>query len=373
MAKEKTPKPLEQFVEERAEAKFEEHKVFTRRIRVLQAALKAEEEKVAAARADAAETEKALSLYDREYGDRPEWLLPPKDPKPGRATLLGVLSDIHTGEVVRPAEMADYNKFDLRICEVRLERFFQRAIEMADSWSGYRYDGAVLGMPGDKISGRIHDELRQTDELSPYESVLWLVPRISAGVDLWLKRFKRVHCPASPGNHGRDDPKPRYKGRAAHNLDTLIVRLVAQQFKGREGVTFDVPDSIDTTFDIYDWRFSMEHGEEFQKTFSGSPEIGSLGPVKRGTMRKLTQSHAEGKPFKYLLVGHFHQYVSAASQGFVMNGSVKGFDEYARGRKFKPEPPQQALMAVTPENGIVTQAPVILLDSRYGDRKAEQW
>ena len=77
-------------------------------------------------------------------------------------------------------------------------------------------------------------------------------------------------------------------------------------------------------------------------------------------MRKQTQMQAEGKPFDYLLLGHFHQYVPAASQGFIANGCLKGFDEYARGRKFKPEPPQQAIFIVDPEHGVSLQAPLFV-------------
>ena len=70
----------------------------------------------------------------------------------------------------------------------------------------------------------------------------------------------------------------------------------------------------------------------------------------------------------YSLVGHFHQYVPAASQGFVMNGSLKGYDEYARGWSFTPEPPQQALMVVTPEFGITQNVAV-----RVSKRSEEGW
>ena len=89
--------------------------------------------------------------------------------------------------------------------------------------------------------------------------------------------------------------------------------------------------------------------------------------MKRGTLRKLSQKATEGKPFDYLLISHFHQYIPADTQGFIANGSLKGYDEYARGLKFKPEKPKQALFVVTPEYGITTQMPVFVSD------KSEKW
>ena len=51
-----------------------------------------------------------------------------------------------------------------------------------------------------------------------------------------------------------------------------------------------------------------------------------------------------------------------------MGGSLKGYDEYAHGRRFRPEVAQQALWITTPENGPTMSMPVIVQN-----RKAEGW
>lgn len=363
---------LGEFADEQAAAKFAEHEAIVRKygaqIRGLKSELSSEREKVVTAEAELGAAEKALSFYKRQYDERPEWLLPPKEPKPGRATIIPLLSDVHTGEVVRPAEMGDYNKYDLRICELRLQRFFRGVIEQARSWSAFRYDGCFLAMPGDFLSGDIHDELTQTNECSSDEAVFWVVPRISEGIDLLRKEFKHVHVASAPGNHPRDSKIPRYKKRSAHNADTLIARLVAREFSKVEGVTFEIPESLDANVRVYRFDFSLEHGDELIKTFSGSAEIGFLGPLVRGTNRKRNAYATEGKGLDYALWGHGHQLIPVPSRGFIANGSVKGYDEYARGKKFRPEPAQQALMVCVPDFGITTQTPVILTD-----RAAEAW
>lgn len=354
--------------EVRAEAALE-RKVLSAEARAATAAREAKAAKlqVAVIEEDLARTREALGLYQRGFESNPAWLEKPTDTRVHHGTLVTFLSDVHAGEVVNPEEMDGFNAYNLAICEKRLKRYFERTIVVAKSYlAGVQYDGIVLALGGDMVSGDIHDELEQTNEVSTYESVEFLVPRLIAGIELLAGEFGKVHVVSAPGNHGRDSKKPRHKGRSAHNADTHIGRLVAQRFESSKDVTFDVPASFDVTFKIYDSVFSMEHGDNMK--FAGTSEIGAYGPVKRGTLRKSNQALAEGHPFAYNLVGHFHQYIPAAPQGFVMNGSLKGYDEYARAWHFKPEPAQQALMVVTPEHGVTVQAPVLVQK-----RSKEQW
>jgi len=68
------------------------------------------------------------------------------------------------------------------------------------------------------------------------------------------------------------------------------------------------------------------------------------------------------------MYGHFHQFVPAYSKGYIMNGSLKGYDEYASNGQFAPEPAQQALAVVTPEHGISVVAPIFVTN-----RSEEDW
>lgn len=365
------PKSLEEAAEDYEAARYAENQEVARKLRAARSELETQRTRAVEALGEADEARRELALYEADYSERPEWAKPPSEAEgSNRGTLVAFLSDTHYGEIVRADEMDDYNAYNLKIAEARTARFFERVIRIARSYfAGVEYDGIVLALGGDLVSGDIHDELTETNEATTYETVLWAVPKLAAGVEMLAEEFGQVHVVSAPGNHGRTTRKPHAKKASANNADTLIAHLVARQLEGREGVTFNIPATADVRFEVYRWRFSMEHGEVFQKGFAGSAEIGSLGPVKRGTMRKLTQATAEGKSFDYNLVGHFHQYVPAASQAFVMNGSLKGYDEFARRHHFKPEPAQQALMVCTPERGITTQAPVFVA----GDHKSEGW
>lgn len=360
---------LDQYADDRAKARFAENQEQARKLRVVTAELG---ELIAAHHRLQDEFEAIDRIYREAVAltPQPDWLIPTDTTKHGRRLVTPVvfLSDPHVGEVVRPEEMNGYNAYNLRIADLRLRAFFENAIELARRWApAYEYDGIVLVLGGDMVSGSIHDELRQTDELSVLDSAIWLAPRLIAGVERLAEEFGRVHVVSVPGNHGRDSQKPRYKRRSAHNADTHVARMAALAWHG-DGVTWHIPETIDARFTVHGWRFNGVHGEEYQKNNPGTSEIGSIGPVKRGTMRTARAADAEGDPFQFNLVAHFHQLVYAPSQGFVMNGSIKGWDEYARSLSLKPEPPQQAWFIVDPEHGPTVHAPILLRN-----REAEGW
>ena len=363
-------KDLEQYADQRAQATFTENQEIARKLR----AVTAELGEVTAERNRLAESLAAIqAVHDATLTltPEPDWLKPRKRTKAQRVSLVAFLSDLHAGEVVRPEEMGGFNAYNLRIADLRLQRFFDEIIHQSRSLSGLEYDGLVLNLGGDLISGSIHDELRETDELSVLDSTLWVAPRLLAGIEKLAELFP-LHIVSEPGNHGRDHKIPRYKGRSAHNADTHIARMVALYWEQRNpsanSVTFNIPETIDADFAVYGSRFSSEHGENYQRNNPGTAEIGSIGPVKRGSLRKGRAKAQEGNPFDYFLVAHYHQLVYAPSQGFVMNGSVKGYDEYARGLALKPEPPQQALFVVDPEHGPTIHTPLLVMD-----RKIERW
>ncbi len=61
-----------------------------------------------------------------------------------------------------------------------------------------------------------------------------------------------------------------------------------------------------------------------------------------------------------LMMGHWHQLLMMET--LIVNGSTKGYDEYAYMGNFPFEKPQQALFVVHPERGITFRMPVICDD-----------
>lgn len=294
----------------------------------------------------------------------PKWLSPTKPKSSHKATLMLLLSDLHFDEVCKPEELSGLNAYNRAIATLRLEAWAKNVIKLSRHYlSGVTYDGVVLMLGGDTFSGNIHEELQITNEDTVYGSLLYWSEQLSAALDLLLGEFGRAHVLSVPGNHGRRTRKPAAKLRARDNLDWLLAHMVARQFKTDRRATFQVGDEADAIFQVYGRGHLLTHGDQVK----GGGGIGGIWPpIKRMQARKAQHHMAIGKPFDVLWLGHWHQLIQTPDM--VINGAMKGWDEYAAVSGFKFEVPQQALALVTPEHGITWQAPVFCMD-----RKKEGW
>lgn len=309
---------------------------------------------------------RALDIVEQVEGTSiapPVWLTKTSGSK-NRATVVAMLSDTHFDEVVDPTEMDGLNAYNRKIATQRLELWAQNVIHLTRNYlSGVTYDGIVVMLGGDIFSGDIHEELAQTNEDSMLASLLYWSEQIAAAINLLAGEFKKVHVMAVPGNHGRMSRKPRMKLRAKTNFDWLLAKMLERHFAGHKTISFDVPDSTDCMVSIYGWNHMLTHGDQA----SGGGGIGGIWPpVMRLRARKLQRYADTGRPFQTMWIGHWHQYISTPS--LVVNGSMKGYDEYAAINNFSFEVPQQALAIVTPEHNVTFQCPVF-----FTDRKKEKW
>lgn len=288
----------------------------------------------------------------------PKWLTR-RDRKPrSEAIVCTIFSDAHLDEVVNPDEIGGLNAYDRKIATQRFERYINGIEHLtSEHLNGVTYKGCVMALGGDLVSGNLHD-LAETNDGTLPETIAYWVPVIASGIQRLADVFGQVHVPVVVGNHGRLTRKPRTKKRAVDNLDWLIGKLLEQRFAGDKRVTFDVPENPDVTFTVYGTKFLMTHGDQAN---GGMGIAGVWSPIQRLRARKLSRMS-----FDWLVMGHWHQYVH--SQGLIVNGSSKGYDEYASVMNFAPEPPQQALWIVTPEHGVTWAAPVFV-----SDRKSEGW
>lgn len=283
-----------------------------------------------------------------------------------RATVGLMLSDLHLDEVVRPEEMNWTNAHNRQIAQIRLQHVIETTIKLTDDvFSGMRYDGIVVPWAGDVFSGIIHQELRENNEAPLLDSLVYWEPIIAGAFERLASHYGRLHVAVVCGNHGRLSHKPVAKGRVRDNIEWLFAHNVARHFADSSHVTFHIPQAADTIVRVYDHRMRLEHGGAFK---GGSGIAGAMSPLLLGVHRATRQAMAEGRPFDVMAVGHWHQYIVAPSKGLIVNGSLKGYDEWARSMKFEPEPATQAFWLWTPEHGISFAAPIVAQR-----RKDEGW
>lgn len=281
-----------------------------------------------------------------EYGDT----LTSSDP--GVPILFA--SDWHWGEVVNPNEIGGVNEYNLDIARQRAQNMIERAINLlTNHMVNPNYPGIIFALGGDMVSGNIHDELCDTNDMPIMPVVLDIIDHLAMAIRRLKAEFGRVFLPCVAGNHGRIHRKPRAKQSNFNSYDWLIYQFLDREFADDPDVVFFIPEGPDALISVYGHRYLFTHGNQFR---GGDGMIGPLGPIIRGDHRKRGRNAQVGQEYDTLVIGHFHQLIQM--QRVIVNGSLKGYDEYAFSSNFGYEKAQQALWLSHPHHGITFSMPV---------------
>lgn len=282
-----------------------------------------------------------------------------KESAPGVPTLF--LSDLHWGEVVNPTQINGVNEYNMKIAHARMKSTIESAIHLLKIVSPEMdYPGIVCVLGGDMISGNIHDELMATNEMNTMPTVLDLYGALISVITHLADTFGRVFLPCVSGNHGRDTKKIWGKDRHHTSFDWLLYNFLAKSFESDKRVCFFIPDGPDALYRIYDHKYLLTHGDSYR---GGDGMIGCLGPILRGDHKKRSRNAQVDMEFDTQIMGHWHQYIHHSR--VIVNGSMKGYDEYAYGNNFGFEQPQQALWLTHPKYGITYRMPVYCEKQRH--------
>lgn len=322
-------------------------------------------------RAQLRELKKVIASYDKTYADAkfirerlfelreepvrvPDWLVKPK--KDGKSPGIPemIWSDWHWGEVVKREQLNGVNEFNLEIAHRRARRLVERTILLLRHYMVHpTYEGIVLDLGGDMLSGIIHEELVNTNAVAIMAAV-----RDCFGVLKWAIRelaneFGKIVVFCVVGNHGRSTKKMPSKDAAETSFDWLIYSFLEEAFQGDKRVTVVVTYSADQLYSVYGHRRLLTHGNQFR---AGDSIIGPIGPIMRGRQKKHSRNAAIGQGFDVMVHGHWHNYSPGTK--VIGNGSLKGYDQFAADNNFDVQDPIQAMWITHPVHGITFHVPV---------------
>lgn len=323
------------------------------------------------ARADLTEAQKRIAKLEQQLDlfaaldelsvTPPKWTMP-TGRKQGKATAHLLLSDLHLDEHVDPAHLGGVNAYSRDIATLRMRRLAGKLVSLSRmldvKWSGISVD-----LAGDVFSGNIHDELRETNEDTLLGSLDYWVDHLAALLDAAADEFGRVWVKVVVGNHGRNTRKPRHKLRARDNYDWFIGRMLARHFRGDQRIQWTIGESPDQYYEVHGHRYLLTHGDAFR---GGGGIAGVWSPVERGRARTLQRDVELDRPFDTIVMGHWHQITMKPN--LLVNGALKGYDEYAYDERFLPEPASQLFWMTTPEHG-----PSMFIPIHVADRAKEGW
>lgn len=266
-------------------------------------------------------------------------------------------SDLHAGETVSLEETNGINEYDWRIMLDRHDAMREAIFSYQDN-RPYPVERLHVWGLGDMLSGNIHQELAETNEIPMAEATVELGMDGGEFIASLNDRFKFIDVAGIVGNHPRAHQKPQAK-RAFDNGDWIAYHTMRLRLRGYDNISFTIPKSAMAPVEVAEnWRALLLHGDGIRSTMPGVP----WGGVMRRVNAIQNQYTQIGQPIDLFALGHFHtlNLVESNAGLIAMNGSVKGVDEYSVKQFGGGRGPQQMLLTWHPKKGLVDMSRIDL-------------
>jgi predicted phosphodiesterase len=286
-----------------------------------------------------------------------------KEPEPFDAVaseheMLLLVSDAHFPEIVNPEEALGIS-YGPETVRRRMEHITDRTKRLFDLHeANYPVQKLTIAVLGDMLSGNIHEELEITNAM-PMGDALTEMSYMLFDMGRILSEDVNVEMIIMPGNHPRMTKKPRNKQKwdnFEYIMGKMVEALAGDAFK----VT--VPKDLIYTHEIFDLNVGMTHGDGSKAaSFAGIP---FYGLKQRSQATQAMRSTLGYDRLDMLCMGHFHQHLiwTEGDCHIVINGAIKGGDEYSIATRSSASEPVQALLTFHKDRGHINTERIPLGD-----------
>lgn len=271
-----------------------------------------------------------------------------------KAWLL-LVSDAHAGEVVNPEEALGI-QYDWATAIKRIQDVFRQTKARVASRKSVPGE-IVVGVLGDMLSGDIHEELAISNEKHISDQCVEIAEVLAAEIIDLKAIFPKVRAVVMVGNHSRLKKKPYYKGKY-NNWEFVMGHMIRGLCKLHD-IEVEVPRQLVHIEEINGYRVAMMHGDGVSSnSFAGIPFYGMR--QRREAIQALLSSVGQER-VDQLVMGHFHQHLYWQGEcDIIINGSIKGGDEYIIGSRMSATMPRQLILEYDSDYGFVSQYQVNL-------------
>ncbi len=283
----------------------------------------------------------------------------------GAVAAVAPATDWHVEERVFKEAVNGKNKFDLKIAETRIKCFYSGIVENIE-YQNHRKRVSELWHPllGDLLTGYIHEELLETNTLSPVEACVFLQEMICSGIDFLLKETGLpIYLPTCCGNHSRTTVKKRIKTSHKNSFEWMLYMTLARYYKSEPRVTFKIGEGYHNICEIIGRKVRFHHGDSMRYQ-------GGVGGVTIPVNKSIAQWN-KLEAVDLDVFGHFHQFLFHYPS-WVCCSSLIGYSEFSLEIKADFQHPSQAFLIIDREYGIVEAKPIFLTDpwrKQKGKRK----
>ena len=266
----------------------------------------------------------------------------------GYRYAVALFSDAHIEERVNPESVNYLNEYNIEIAEKRIETYFKN---LASCLAADKVEELIFASLGDTISGYIHDELAQTNEMSPLEATFKAQSLIYSGLKyLWenpeLKGvLKKIRFIGIVGNHSRTTKKIQHSNGYKMSYEWLMYQNIKKQCELTNlPIEFFIPESELAIVKTADNKtFIFMHG--FQIKSGGNGTVCGIYPA----LNRLVLKYSKVFKQDMIFLGHFHSTVNTPNS--TVNGSIISYNSFALTNGFEYERPQQQYLCYDTELG----------------------
>lgn len=274
-----------------------------------------------------------------------------------RTSIVPIINigDMHVESNIDPKVVLGLNKSNPDIVTKRVHK----GISEANKYLGmleleFDIKRVVIQFLGDNITNYIHDELKKTNILTPFQAVF-------AARDIIINSIKSIadnnECPITAvfirGNHSRNALKKEYSVQNVNSFEYSLYNMIIEYFKnsiGYEHVNFILPDSEYAVLKIFSFTTTTSHGDHFKYA-------GGIGGLQMPMMRwdyKLQTTLPANKRY----IGHWHTFFN--TKRINVSSSICGYDAFALSHNFEFEPPSINIDICHIEHGFIENRLIVL-------------
>ena len=252
----------------------------------------------------------------------------------GEKYAVALFSDAHIEETVNPQSVMSLNEYNTGIAKQRIQNYFSNLVHCLNK---DEVTHLIFASLGDTISGYIHDELAQTNGLTPLEATQLAQGLLFNGLKFICEKsnVEDIYFIGIVGNHSRVTKKIQHANGYKMSYEWLMYQNIKRECEiAGLPITFNLPESEMAVVDTQDnRRFLFIHG--FQIRSNGSGTVCGIYPALNRLCMKWDKIFHQDK----IYLGHFHSCVSIPNA--MVNGSIIGYNSFALSNGFGYERPAQ--------------------------------
>ena len=273
----------------------------------------------------------------------------------GDVAVIVPATDWHVEERVYLEATNGKNQYDLTEAEQRVKAAYAKTLDLID-WQNRMNKVTQLWHPmlGDLMTGYIHEELQETNSLSPVEAIDFLQELICSGIDLWLRKTKLlIFVPTCVGNHGRTTVKKRIKTSTKNSFEWLLYQTLAKYYAKNKRVWWSVGKGYHNLQDVMGYKVRFHHGD-------GLRYNGGVGGITIPVNKAIAQWN-KVTPCDIDIFGHWHQFLWHYPH-WISCPSTMGYSEFSLEIKAEYQRPAQTFIVVDRNMGVSLAVPIYVTD-----------